>query len=247
MSRPIPARLKKEPLLEAVWELRFSGDPEAGNVLPGVFYKALSDTFPRIVRLPLMDVPATVIAAEPEFWYSPKLRLEGENRAIQVGPRVFTLNLLKPYPGWPAFSDQIRVLLRLAQDSGVVHKPDRFSFKYVNLLEESGGPWRESLNADLRLGEWDLASGSLQLRAQNRVGEFIYSCMIASPAIVEHPDFGKLSGTIVEMEVIGEPDSADPWNSTEQQLDAAHLECKKAFFELLREETVIGLEPEYET
>jgi uncharacterized protein (TIGR04255 family) len=247
MLRRIPVRLKREPLLEAVWELRFSGDPEAANVLPGVFYKALAGAFPKIVRLPLMDVPAAVIEAEPEFWFSPRLRLEGGNRAIQVGARVFTLNLLRPYPGWADFSRQIRVLLQLAQESGVVRKPERFSFKYVNMLEESLGACMEILNADLRLGEWNLASSSLQLRVQSRSGDFIHSCMIASPATVERPDLGKLKGTIVETEVIGELDSADPWKTAEQQLDSAHLACKEAFFGILREKTVTDLEPEYET
>lgn len=105
----------------------------------------------------------------------------------------------------------------------------------------------EILNADLRLGEWNLASSSLQLRVQSRSGDFIHSCMIASPATVERPDLGKLKGTIVEMEVIGELDSADPWKTAEQQLDSAHLACKEAFFGILREKTVTDLEPEYET
>ncbi len=42
MDNNIPVRLKKEPLLEAVWESRFSLTKSSiGDLLPGMLFKAL--------------------------------------------------------------------------------------------------------------------------------------------------------------------------------------------------------------
>ncbi len=104
MNRRIPIRLDKEPLLEAVWEIRFGteGDLPVGEMLPGILYQILRGTYPTIVRLPAADIPRPIAQVDEALRFIPTIRLEGPPGtpfAIQVGDRVVSLNNRRPYSG----------------------------------------------------------------------------------------------------------------------------------------------------
>ena len=62
MNTKIPARLKKEPLLEAIWEMRFSGSTSpVADLLPGILFKSFSGKYGRAGKLPAADMPAPVV------------------------------------------------------------------------------------------------------------------------------------------------------------------------------------------
>lgn len=51
MSERMPTRLAKEPIIEAIWELRFESRVRSvGDVLPGLVYKELGAKYPRWTR-----------------------------------------------------------------------------------------------------------------------------------------------------------------------------------------------------
>ncbi len=67
MDNNIPVRLKKEPLLEAVWESRFSLTKSSiGDLLPGMLFKALPGKYGNIVRLPVADIVAPIVENDKE-------------------------------------------------------------------------------------------------------------------------------------------------------------------------------------
>ncbi len=89
MRKRIPVRLKREPLLEAVWEVRFtSAKRSVVELLPGLIYKALGSNYPNAVRLPAADIPSVVVEQDPSLRFVPKIRLEGNNHAVQIGDHV---------------------------------------------------------------------------------------------------------------------------------------------------------------
>jgi len=109
MNKKIPAELEREPLLEAIWEIRFSNTrASAADLLPGMLFKAFADKFDKVTRLPAADYPAQLFKQDPNLRYVPKIRLENDNMAIQTGDCVVSLNCRRPYPGWNKFSGSIR-------------------------------------------------------------------------------------------------------------------------------------------
>lgn len=100
MDTKIPIRLKKEPLLEAVWEIRFSWTkPFVADLLPGLLFKALPKKYNNTVRLPAADIPAPIVERDPNLRYVPKIRLENGNQSIQVGEHVASLSCRRLYSG----------------------------------------------------------------------------------------------------------------------------------------------------
>ncbi len=91
----IPKRLRKEPLIEAIWQVQFDS-PGAGEALPGLLYATLLKDHPnlQLIRLPIADIPASVAQMDPNLRLAAKIRLDEPGGVFlwQVGDRVATLN-----------------------------------------------------------------------------------------------------------------------------------------------------------
>lgn len=76
-TQRIPVRLRKEPLLEAFWEMRFAGSSQAvSELLPGMLFKAFQGKYTNLVKLPTSNIPIQVADKDQNLRYAPRLRLE---------------------------------------------------------------------------------------------------------------------------------------------------------------------------
>jgi len=252
MARRIPTRLKKEPLLETVWEIRFDteGGLAVGEMLPGMLYQALRETYPTIVRLPAADIPRPIAQMDEALRYVPTVRLEGPKGtpfAIQVGDRVVALNNRRPYSGWDDFSKRIRELVNLLRSTGLLQKPERFSLKYVDLIELDPPPSLASLQVSLSAWGQSLDEQQVQLRTEIKDDPFVHILQVASPADVVIAGTERHQGTLVDIDtILTAAKDTDFWSALDRQLDEAHARSKRLFFDLLTPEAEQRLEPIYE-
>ena len=248
MDTKIPVRLKKEPLLEAVWEVRFSGTkPSVADLLPGLLFKALPEKYNNTVRLPAADIPAPIVERDPNLRYVPKIRLENGNQSIQVGEHVVSLSCRRPYSGWDTFSHDICGLAEAIQGTGLISELERFSLKYIDLLEIGWPPGLDCLNLDLRLAEHEISTRPVQLRTEIKERDLIHIVQIVSPAEAVLPgDEKRIKGVLLEIDTIKSLGGKEPWKDLDSRLDEVHSSCKKMFFSLMKPETISKLEPEYE-
>ena len=248
MRTRIPARLKKEPLIEALWEARFTSSKEpVADLLPGIVFKALPGKYPNIVRLPAADIPAVIAEHDPNLRFVPKVRLEGGNQAIQIGEHVISLSCRRPYSGWEVFSTDIRTLIRVIRDTGLIERPERFSLKYIDLIQVEEPPRLDLLNLELKIGDYEMENRPVQLRTEINDDDLVHIIQIVSPAeasIPGEPD--RFRGVLVDIDSIRLMRERECWIDIENSLDLVHLSSKKMFFGLLTEQTIEELEPEYE-
>jgi uncharacterized protein (TIGR04255 family) len=244
----IPLRLKREPLLEAVWEIRFSGaKPSVADLMPGMVFKALSGKYGNLVRSPVADIPAPIVQHDPGLQYLPTIRLEDGNQAVQIGGRLVSLSCRRPYTGWLRFSADIRELAGVVRDTGLVNTLERFSLRYIDLLEATRPPGLACLNLEFRLGEHEIVSKPVQLRTEIAEQDITHIVQIASPAEVTIPGGAeRLKGVVLDIDSSVALGGDAAWEELERRLDAVHDACKRMFFSLLKPETIAGLEPEYE-
>ncbi len=252
MARPIPKRLEKEPLLEAVWEIRFGTESNlpVGEMLPGLLYQALQEDYPTIVRLPAADIPRPIAETDPALRYVPTVRLEGPpgtSFAIQVGDRVVSLNNRRPYSGWTDFSSRIKKLAELLRSTGLIQNPERFSLKYVDLIELDTPPSLTSLHVSLSVAGRDLDGRQVQLRTEINDDPFVHILQIASPVDAVIASKERRQGTLVDIDTIhAVAGDVEFWDVLNDELDEAHARSKRLFFDLLRPEAEKRLEPIYE-
>ena len=243
----IPSRLGKEPLLEAVWEIRFSGTrPSVSDLLPGFLFKAFSVKYSNIVKLPAADIPAAIVESDPKLRYVPKIRLENRNQAIQIGEHMVSLNCRRPYSGWVRFSEDIRNLAKTVRETGLIGELERFSLKYIDLIELVPAVGLRCLNLCLRLGEMDIAERPVQMRTEIGEGDLIHIIQVVSPAEAAIPgETERKKGVLVDIDTIKTFTGNETWDELDRRLDDAHFACKRMFFHLLTPDTLHLLEPKY--
>jgi len=248
MDSRIPVRLRKEPLFEAVWEIRFSGT-RAGvaDLLPGLIFRELSDKYSNIIKLPIASIPDSIVQSDPKLMYVPKIRLEHGNQAVQIGEHAVSLSCRRPYSGWPVFSADIRKLASTIFQTGLVKELDRFSLKYMDLISLNQTTGLDCLDLDIRLGNIAIGGRPVQLRSEIVEKDLIHIVQIVAPARVSLPgDENDMRGVLLDIDTIKMTSGGNSWEILSQNLDDVHLSCKKIFFSLLKPETIEKLDPEYE-
>jgi uncharacterized protein (TIGR04255 family) len=230
-----------------VWEIRFSSDkPSVAELLPGLLFNTLLQKYGNIVRLPAADIPAPIVEHDPNLRYVPRIRLEGGNQAVQIGEHVVSLSCRRPYSGWTKFSEDIRGLIAAIKNTGLIGRLERFSLKYIDLIELDPPADLGCLNLELKLGEHAISTRPVHLRTEIREQDLIHIVQIVSPAEAVIPgDEKRMVGVLLDIDTIKPLSESESWDDLERRLDDVHLSCKKMFFSLLKPETVIKLEPEY--
>jgi len=247
---PIPKRLKKEPLIEAIWQAQF--EPKegllVGDLLPGILYSALKVEYPNLQmhRLAVADIPAPIVKIDPNLRFTAKYRMEepGSPFLFQVGDRVVAFNCRKPYAGWDLFKKQVLKLIDLVEGSGLVPTPLRHSLRYLDLLTLTPAPDLQALRVHFQIGHWDLQKRRLQMRVELPDEGCEHVVQIVSPAEANLPE-GKRQGTLIDLETIPSiPPSS--WQDARTQIDLIHDRSKAVFYQqLLTEDAITLMEPEY--
>lgn len=249
-EKRIPKRLRKEPLLEAVWELRFQSTADTvENLLSGIIYEQMRDLFAPPVRLPAADIPLAARTQQPVLNYTPMFRFGGKNENscydIQVGPRAITLNCRRPYAGWGKFRPEIMKLAGGVRKTGLIAAVERFSLKYVDLIPAAAPDYLAPLRGDFRVGAYNLGLSPLQVQSQLADGNFIHVITLLAPARVQAEQM-TAEGLLIDIDTIFPATSEEFWDGFESRLGAAHDSNHALFFDILKQETIGLLEPEYD-
>jgi uncharacterized protein (TIGR04255 family) len=133
------------------------------------------------------------------------------------------------------------------RETGLVTDPQRFSLKYIDLVDLGETPSLSYLNVATRVGGRDLANRPLQLRTEIEEEGLVHVLQIVCPAEARlgGMDSQPLSGVLVDIDTIGKVGAEDFWTSLETRVDLAHRLSKALFFSLLSPETLERLGPEY--
>lgn len=249
--RELPTKLSKEPLVDVVFEMRFSSKMSASSVLPGLIFSKFKELGLDVQRLPIGDLPAEIRERDNSVRYQATVRLHGREFVFLVGDRVAGVACKIPYVGWSAFKKQIMSTFEVVRDSGVVESFERFSFKYVDLIP--GNTTREQierLDMDVRVGPYEVQNESFNVRLQVTEEGVTHLVNIAAPASASIPPaHKKTSGILIDIDSICvlngmNIDMID--KELPDLLERVHKDNKLMFFKCITEDTLKYLEPVYE-
>jgi uncharacterized protein (TIGR04255 family) len=250
MDKPIPQRLRREPLVEAVWQVRFVPGPGQwlGDVLPGLLFGllGLNGRGYQLQRLPLADMPSIVANQDPALRHAVKYRIESPSEPLlyQVGDRVLTLNCRRPYVGWTRFKASISELVARLQDSGMLPPPESQSLRYIDLLTLDEPPTLEGLRLNLGVGDHAVHRHPVQVRVEMNDGDCTHVLQVATPATATI-DQGPSVGTLIDLETVATASPGD-WQAVVDGLEPLHTASKTLFFrQILTPAMIARLDPEY--
>lgn len=251
MDLALPTKLGKEPIVEAVCEIRFSpAKVSISKVLPGMLYEALPGD-KDITPTSAADVPEQVRRADPMFRYQPLVTVVWAGCQIQISDHSVAIACEIPYPGWGQFKQKILQVVGVLLDKKLLSRVDRYSLKYVDVIEALTGVERVSrINLSLTLGSQRLENQNYNIRMEVVEAGLIHVLNVAAPVNVQFHQAGKndVEGTLLAIDTVYgcEGSTLDGLKSSlEERLDSMHRENKKQFFACLTEDTIEFLEPTY--
>lgn len=249
MLERLPTKLNKEPLIDAMFEMRFSCATSASSIVPGYLFSKL-DGEKSIERLPTDQLPKPILDSDPNLRFAPLVRLHWGNFIVSIGDRSLAVSCKMPYPGWKVFKPAILRVVSELKDIGIVESIQRFSMKYIDLIPVAGIEEQVlAINGTIELGHHALKSEVFSLRIELPQDDLLHAVQIVSSATANLPDGSTRDGLIVDIDTISNLDNEDfpSWMETAaDKLDSLHLSNKKMFFNCLRASTIESLEPVYD-
>lgn len=245
----LPKKLKKEPLIDAVFEIRFKSDFPAGGILPGLLFGKL-DGNKTIEQLPVSQIPQHMRDADPSFQFAPLSRLDWGQFYINVGDRSVSVGFKHPYPGWGSFKPAITEVMGVLKDANVIRSVERYALKYIDLIPATSLQEQVAfVNFDITLAGHKLTREVFQLRIEIPRDGFIHAVQVVSSATATLQSGESRQGLVVDVDTIATLKSIlfdELLTGFSEKLEAIHQANKKIFFDCLKPETITALEPEYE-
>jgi len=246
----LPTRLKKDPLVDAVFEIRFSSAIPASSVIPGILFAKLKG-HPQIERLPASDIPAQIRALNPALQSQPLMRMHWKNSfLVLIGDVSLGLGCKMPYPGWSSFKSHIQELATLLNESQFIEQIERYSLKYVGVVD--GNDLTEQIariKIDLKLGEYALKAEPFTVRIEMQRESFLYIVHLAAPTTATMFDGKQRTGLLIDIDGLREHKTTNLTGflgELPDRLEVMHTRNKELFFGLLTDETLAYLEPSSE-
>jgi len=249
MSEKLPTKLRKEPLIDALFEMRFTSATPASSVIPGVLFSMLPGA-KTIEQLPTGQLPKNILDSDPNLRFAPLVRLNWDKFLISVSDRSLAVACKMPYPGWGTFKPAILEVVRLLKEIGIIQEIHRFSMKYIDLISANNLTDQVSaINGNVVLGKHTLKQEIFSVRMEIPSEDMLHAIQIMSSAVATLQDGSIREGVIVDIDTISNltNPSFDYWlEKLPEKLESMHSANKAKFFECIRPETLASLEPVYE-
>jgi uncharacterized protein (TIGR04255 family) len=245
----LPTILEREPLVDAVFEVRLGGDPHMSDLLPGVLF-GLLDPKPTIQRLPAAEIPQPIRASDPNLVFAPVIRLDWREFAISFGERNLVIGCKLPYPKWPRFKETILDIVAKVARVGIAGPVERYSLKYVNLIQAPTiAEQITKIDMAVRVGEVDVKDDHLSVQVHRSEGDTLHIMSVVTGAQASLADGKQVFGAVVDIDSIRVAYFAD-FGAFESKLAPAVETLRQAnkvkFFSCLTKETINEMGPKFE-
>ena len=180
---PAPDKLRDDPIVEALLEIRFAATAELEEVVVGRLsdidlWRSLQKT-----RLPVASIPEPIRASTPGMAFVPTIEIRGVEGigAVRIGGKVLGLHFVRPYDGWenifPRIGKVIHALF-LAVSTVVI---ERIALRYINVFTEARHGVRSvhDLNVKLLLDDRAI-DGPMNVVFSEERAEYISQMRLAS-------------------------------------------------------------------
>jgi uncharacterized protein (TIGR04255 family) len=238
----LPRRLTPCPIVEAIFELRFSsGQP--WPTMPGLLYASIRERYPEQRMLPLSQIPDELRRKETAFAPLPLMQFLSRAFLVQLGPRVVSLvTQQNEYPGWSAIVDELRWLWARFQQTGIAAEGERLGVRYVDFFQTD---IFSNLLLEVRAADQPLRDQERQIITVVRHGELTMRLLISNSAIVTVAEGEPRRGSILDIDAWYGPLDFELFDTVMQRFEEAHLTIKRVFFGLLKPEFLDTFNPVY--
>lgn len=250
MSNRLPTRLLKEPVIEAIFELRFNSTVPVSTILSGALYASLKCE--TIERLPHAEIPDVIRKSDPNLRYAPLVKLGWGSFSIIIGDSSIAMSSGNPYPGWEKLKDGILTALNAVAEveRGTIGTIERYALKYSDILENSIFSGRDDhLKIQVSFGDNQLAQAATHARSEIHEAPFIHIVDFFGQACVTLPSGVSREGSLLTTDSIYMSEVSGLsalMADLPENLNKLHSRNKEIFFSCMTEAGIELLEPQYD-
>ena len=196
----LPKTLDREPLVDALFEVRLREASPLADILPGILFQDYGNNA-IVTRLPVAEIPQDMRASDPSLHYAPLVRIELDKYVISVGDRSVIINCKMPYPKWERFNIAILDLVDRVSKLNLTVHVERFSLKYVNLIQAPTIEEQASkLNMHIKFGDVEVGNDHAKIQVHHSEGGLIHILSAVLGAQGTLADGQAVFGTIVDID-----------------------------------------------
>lgn len=250
MPKRLPLKLKKEPLVEAVCQLRVNSSIALSTFFPGLLLAKRPSDVSELQQLPSAMLPEPLRAMQPEMLFVPLVQLKFKGVLVMIGERAVTVSNQAPYLGWDRFKTLIVEIFTVLLESQQVPLIERYSLKYTNVLKANETPnYLDALALSLDIGQLKLSRNATTVRTEAVTDKLVSIITLSGGVTVQAEGQAPVQGSLIDVDTIchDKPQDAKAFiASMSDELDRVRLANKQAFFECLTDEAIHELDPIYD-
>ena len=249
VPQKLPTVLEREPLVEAVFEVRLSAGQSLADILPGFLFHELVPK-PTVTRLPAAEIPLPMRSNDPGLQFAPVLRLEWGQYFIAIGDRNIVISCKLPYPKWPNFKIAILDIMERLAKVGIPSKVERYSVKYVNVIHgKTLAEQTDKIEMAIQLGPDRVSADPVSLQVHRNEDGTLHILSVLIGASAQLSDGKRIQGAVVDVDsirTISPMDFLAFVASLAPNVEALRQANKVKFFGCLKETTIEEMGPIYE-
>lgn len=236
----LPKRIEKCPIVDTVVEIRFTSNVYADAIF-GLVYSTLKDSFSRVEKLPILQLPEQIRQNDPGLKFKPHYKLSNGQYSLQVGPDVLTVSSPVPYPGWNNYQEVINDVLSRILKIELISQVSRLGMRYINFFEID---IFEKINLDIQINGENINYKNTSIRTEVEALGFINGLQISNHAEnITRSNTRK--GSIIDIDTFKVYDKNQFTANFQQELENGRNSRNQTFFSLLDQSFLKELKPIY--
>lgn len=236
----LPKRISPCPILEANVELRFSSNVPPDAVF-GVIYSQFKNDYNKLDKLPILQLPEQIRAADANLRYQPHYKLTKGNMVLLIGPNVMNVGCKTEYVGWDKLYPIIEDHFSKVKSANVINKALRFGLRYINFFESD---IFDKINIRLDLETLTAKPKNTYIKTSIEHNKYNNLIQISNNATTQKN--GKtISGSVIDIDLSISDMKFDIIHKIPDIVNDLHKEEKIIFFSILKDSYLAELNPEY--
>ncbi|MDI9356937.1 MAG: TIGR04255 family protein [Chitinophagaceae bacterium] len=240
----LPIKISPCPIIEAIVELKFKSAMPKGAIF-GILYNAVKDKFNKVDKLPASMLPNEIIENDPDLKYKALYRLTNSNSKFiaQVGMDIVSFQVPNNYIGWKDFLENATSFFKTVNEIGLIEQPISLTLRYLNFFELD---IFKHINIQVQMIKEPYHSNNLIIRTEVPQGEFVKVLQVANNVTISNA-LDKKQGSLLDIACVLSNSDKLLLSNIEKLLNDAHKIEKELFFNLLKDEFLKTLNPEYQS
>lgn len=241
-----PTTLKKTPLVEVSFEIRFNSSIPSEAVF-GVAFQSLNGkmTNPTVVNLPLASLPQEMWSSDPSLKFQAQRQIKEGNWIVGIGPQVVAFSLHGTYPGWNEYSRQVLNFSSGLFSTGIFKDVISIGLRYINIINS---PLSEVSKMSLVVGQRTVPCDSpVSLRFEEHHLRQNIITQLNSNVFVSIGGAEPVKSSIIDVDVqeVLNISGTDLEKKLPSLMDGLHDKEKESFFSFIDVSFLKKMEPDY--